>query len=607
MGTNGESIPMKQQRNRSGATIADLFDAAVSLHEASRLAEASEAYRAVLAQEPGHGEALHRLGTLHLQQGDYATAAPLLQAAASALPGSAICHSNLATALRRLGRLQEALAACVQALRLSPDFADGYVNLVNILDQMQRYGEAAEAQRQLVAHKPLSAEPRLQLARLLILDNQPKAAIEVLYDLLGMYPLSVAAYTNMGVAWRRMGQLEEAATAYRTALGFSPDDPGLLSNLGIVLQDRLLYSEAMDCFRRAIARQPDSATAHLNLSVAYRDEMRIAESVASAREAVRCDPSLAAAHTALAVGLLMQGDYPEGLAEYEWRSRMPDFPSPRRDFTSPVWDGSDMAGGTLVVHDEQGVGDALQFVRYVPVLRDRGINVILECNSQLVRLLGSMPGVDRVVPRFQPLPPHDAHVSLLSLPHLLGARIGNIPADTPYLGTEPDLQARWAERLAAFKGLKVGLVWAGNPEFKADKLRSPGLAAFRPLLDVPGVSFFGLQKGPGRKDLETVGPLPPSFTDLGPDIADFADTAAIMANLDLVITSCTGPAHLAGGLGCPTWTVLPFSPDWRWLAQGEDTFWYPSMRLFRQQARGDWSSVMERVTGALRESASATA
>ncbi|MBP7340427.1 tetratricopeptide repeat protein, partial [Niveispirillum sp.] len=470
----------------------DLFTAAAAHHDAGRVAEARAGYKEVLRQQPGHTDALQRLGILHLQAGDYAAALPLLEQVVTAEPDRAVHHSNLASALRRLGRLPEALDACVRALRLSPDFVDAHLNLVNVLDQMQRYGDAIAAQKQLITLRPYTGEARLQLARLLILDNRAEEAVEALHELLAMQPLSVHAYTNLGVALRRLGRLDDAAAAYRTALGFAPDDTGLLSNLGIVLQDQYRYAEAMECFRRALVRQPDSATTHLNLSVAYREEMRIAESVESARAAVRHDPGLAAAHTALAVALLMQGDYEEGLAEYEWRSRMADFPSPRRDFTSPAWDGSAGPGQTLLVHDEQGVGDALQFVRYLPVLKARGFTVILECNSQLVRLLGRMAGVDQVIGRFQPLPPHDAHISLLSLPHLLGARIDTIPADVPYLATEPELQAHWADRLSGFAGLKVGLVWAGNPEFKADHLRSPGLRAFRPLLDLPGISFFGL-------------------------------------------------------------------------------------------------------------------
>ncbi|MFM2042450.1 MAG: hypothetical protein RLY86_1026 [Pseudomonadota bacterium] len=587
----------KQQAD--AAEIAALFAQGADHHDAGRRAEAESAFRAVLARQPGNVDALHRMGILALQVGKYGPAADLLGEAARLGPDNHICLSNLATALRRLGRLEEALAACGRALQRAPDFADGFGNMAAILDGMQRHGDAAAAMRRVVALRPHQVEPRLSLARHLILADQAADAVEVLYDLLGLQPLSVAAYTNLGVALRRLGRLDDAIGAYRTALGFAPDDAGLLSNLGIVLQDRDQYADAMDCFRKAIRIQPDSATAHLNLSVACRDEMRLEESVAAARAAVRYDPDLAAAHTALAIGLLMRGEFAEGFAEYEWRSRMPDFPSPRRSFASPRWDGTDPRGRTIIVHDEQGVGDALQFARYAGLLQARGARVILECNSQLVRLLGRMTGVEVVIARFQPLPPHDFHVSLLSLPHLLGTTLDTIPAPDRYLDSEPDLRAHWAGRLALYPGLKVGLVWAGNPEFKADRLRSPGLQAFRPLLDVPGISVFGLQKGAGRRDLDQVGPLPPCFTDLGPEIGDFADTAAIMDNLDLVVSSCTGPAHLAGALGRPTWTVIPFSPDWRWLEQGGETPWYPTMRLFRQARRGDWATVVGEVAAAL--------
>ncbi|MGC2856238.1 tetratricopeptide repeat protein [Novispirillum sp. DQ9] len=579
--------------------LATLLAEGMAHHAAGRMAEAEALYRAVLERQPEHAEALHGMGVMALQVGKPAPAAQLLGEAVRRDPGNAVYLSNLASALRRAGRLEDARAAGLRVLELAPEFADGIGNLVNVLTDMQRYGEAAEALSRLVALRPFQTEPRLHLAHCLILDNQAEAAVEVLYDVLGMAPLSVAAYNNLGVALRRLGRLEEAAAAYRTALGFAPTQSGLLSNLGIVLQDLDRHEEAATCFRQAITAEPASATAYLNLSVVMREEMRMVDSVAAACAALRFDPDLAAAHTALGIGLLMQGAFREGFAEYEWRTRMPDFPSPKRSFGSPAWDGSDITGRTLVVHDEQGVGDALQFVRYAQVLQARGVRVIVECNTQLVRLFSRMPGITAVVGRFTPLPAHDFHVSMLSLPHLMGTQRDSIPAAIPYLATEPDLQARWAARLAPYAGLKVGLVWAGNPDFKGDRLRSPGLAAFRPVLGLPGVTVFALQKGPGRRDLETFGPLPPDFVDLGPHIEDFADTAAIMANLDLVISSCTGPAHLAGALGRPTWTVLPFSPDWRWLEQGEETPWYPTMRLFRQERRGDWAPVMARLRAAL--------
>jgi len=539
------------------------------------------------------------MGTLALQVGKLDPATRLLTEATRLSPRDPHVATNLASALRRSGRTEAALAEIDRALALFPDFGDAIHNRVNILEDMGRHGEAAETMQRLIALRGATVEHQIRLARFLILAERAEEAIEALYDLLGIDPLSTAAYTNLGVAYRRLGRVEEADRAYRTGLGFAPDDNGLLNNHGILLQDAGRVEEAVACFRRAIALQPEAAATHLNLSLAERDLMRIDDAVASARHAIRADPNLPAAHTALAMALLMRGDLREGFAEYEWRSRMADFPSPRRDFAAPRWTGEPLGGRSIVVHDEQGVGDALQFLRYAPMLTARGARVFVECNSQLVRLLQGMEGVAGVIGRFQPLPPHDYQVSLLSLPHLLGTTRDTIPAAVPYLRAEPDLAAEWRGRLAAHPGLRVGLVWAGNPEFKADNLRSPGLAAFRPLLDVTGVTIFGLQKGPGRRDLEGIGALPASFVDLGPDIHDFADTAAIMEGLDLVISSCTGPAHLAGALGCPTWTVLPFSPDWRWFDRGEDTPWYPTMRLFRQDRPREWGPVMTRVGASL--------
>ncbi|MDQ2101735.1 tetratricopeptide repeat protein [Azospirillum isscasi] len=578
---------------------ATLLAAGLAHHNAGRRAEAETMYRRVLAARPGQPDALHLLGVLALQDGKPAAAADLMLRSIRHHPGNPACLSNLASALRRLGRREEALACCRRALALEPGFGDVLNNLANVLTDQGRHAEAATALRRLLRLKPLLTERRLQLAQALILDGHAERAVEELMTLLGMTPLSVAAYATLGLACRRLGRLEEAEGYYRSALGFGPGDAGVLNNLGVTLQDLGRLDEAAACFRRSIAAQPDAAHAYLNLGLAARDAMRVDEAVDAARTAVRLAPALAEAHTALGFGLLLRGDLEEGFAEYEWRSLMADFPSPRRSFSSPAWDGRDISGRTLLIHDEQGVGDTIMLARYAPLLQAKGIRVVVECNTQLVRLLSAMPGIEGVVGRFDALPPHDAHVALASLPHRLGTMLYTIPADVPYLRPEPALTAAWAERMARAKGLRVGLVWAGNPEFKADRIRSPRLKGFLPLLETPGVTFFGLQKGPGRQDLESCGPLPSSFLDLGGEIADFADTAAIMANLDLVISSCTAPAHLAGALGRPVWTVLPFAPDWRWLDAGLCTPWYPTMRLFRQDRRGDWAPVMARVRNAL--------
>ncbi|SMH61880.1 tetratricopeptide repeat protein [Azospirillum agricola] len=572
---------------------------AMAHHAAGRAAEAERAYRAVLAADPGHPGALHLLGMLALQHGRPAIAAQLIGEAVRRNPGNPAGFSSLAQALHRLGQLGKARTSARLAVALDPGFLDGLDILADILSDRGEHGTLADTLGRRLALTPWVTEPRMRQAHALLFAGRNEEAREALMTLLGMTPLSVAGYTNLGVALRRLGRTEEAIAAYRSALGFASGEPGTLNNLGISLQDLGRYEEAAACFRLSIAEQPDGSHAYLNLGLVARDEMRVDNSIRLARRAATLAPALAEAHTALGHGLLIKGEFREGFAEYEWRSRMADFASPRRDFASPVWDGSPIAGRTLLVHDEQGMGDTIMFARYAALLQAQGARVYLDCGGPLVRLLSSMPGIAGVVSRQDPAPPHDFHVSLASLPHRLRATLYTIPAPVAYLRAEPALVESWGARLGPRRDLRIGLVWAGNPEFRGDRLRSPGLAAFRPLLDLPGVSVYGLQKGAGRDDLDRCGPLPANFVDLGADIADLADTAAIMDNLDLVVSSCTGPAHLAGALGRPVWTLLPFAPDWRWLEHGVCTPWYPTMRLFRQERRGDWSAVVARLRGVL--------
>ncbi|WP_431857294.1 tetratricopeptide repeat protein [Azospirillum sp.] len=583
-----------------------LLNAGQAHHGAGRLGEAEACYRQILEALPNQPDALHLLGVIALQVGKPAPAVELFAQAIRNGGGNAGVFSNLCMALRRLGRLDEAVAAGQQAVKLDANLADAYNNLANVLMDKQMYGEAADALQTLIRLRPAGIDNRLQLARALILSSRHQEAADMLLAFQRTDPAASAGiYVNLGVALKKLGRTAQAADAYRVGLLVNPSDEGLLNNLGsMLLQEDDGDPEAVACLRHAIAAKPDFADAHLNMSLAYRGENRIDESIASARTALRFNPQLAEAHTSVSFGLLLKGELEEGFRAYEWRTLMTDFPSPKRSFTTPVWDGRRFEGMTILIHDEQGVGDAIQFARYAQMVRARGARVIVECNTQLVRLLSAMPGIDGVIGRFTPLPAHDAHVSLLSLPHQLGTTLDSIPADVPYLKAEPELTAQWADRMGPRKGLRVGLVWAGNPEFKDDRNRSPRLGAVLPLLDVPGVEFFALQKGAGRQDLETYRDrLPANFVDLGDGIGNFADTAAIMMNLDLVISSCTAPPHLAGALARPTWTILPFNCDWRWLLEGDTTPWYPTMRLFRQERRGDWGPVVARVREALAEAA----
>lgn len=574
-----------------GALLSD----ALEHHRSGNLAEAEQRYRQILTSDPHNFSAVHMLGVLALQVGNMTIATRMLGEATRMKPSDPAAAANLASALRQAGRLDEALNSAMAALLLKPDFRDARLNLVNVLADLGRPYDAADELEKVIQPGIPSVELRLRLINLRLAAGQADVAVEAAYDLLATAPLSVAAYTNLGVALRRLNRLDQAVATYRNALTLEPDNCGLLNNLGIALQDLDQTEEAVECFRRAVTIQPETASAWLNLSLAESALMHNDKAVVAAQRAVAADPSSPPAHTALSMALLMRGDYSEGFAHYEWRSKMPDFPSPKRSFLKPSWRGEDLRGRTIVVHDEQGAGDTIQFARFVPLLSLMGARVFLECNSQLVRLFEGLEGIEGVITRFSPLPHHDYQCSLLSLPHLLGTTLGTIPASTPYIFAEPRLVQLWSKRLESSQGLKIGLIWAGNPEFKGDRLRSPGLEAFQPLFEIPGVTFLSLQKGPGRAALQSADWIPPHFIDLNDQIADFADTAAIMANLDLIVTSCTGPAHLAGALGKPTWTIIPFSPDWRWLESGERTPWYPTMRLFRQHAVGDWRAVIQQV------------
>ncbi len=599
--------PPMADRNGPAALLAE----GMAHHSAGRLAEAEAAYRRVLDASTGHPDALHLLGVIALQVNKPAAAVELIGQAIRANPRSVVYHSNLGSALRRLGRLDEALAACRRALELDASFADGYNNLANVLLDKQLHAETADALRRLLSYRPALTEQRLMLARVLILDGRPAEAVEALEALLRLAPGSADAHVNLGVALRKLGRNDEAIATYRRGLELAPGNAALLSNLGSALDQQGRSVEAVDCYRQAIDHQPGFVDAHVNLSVSLRDLNRLDEAAAAAREAIRLKPDSAEAHTNLGHARLLQGDLPEGFAEYEWRFRIADFPSPTRSFPVPAWDGGPLDGLTLLVHDEQGVGDGINFLRYIPLLRERGARVIVECNTQLLRLFQSAPDVDTVVGRFAPLPAFDRHVSLLSVPHLMGTRLETVPAAVPYLRAEPELLARWAARLGPSgdgnpgdfprdcpRDCRIGLVWAGSPGHRNDRNRSLALAALAPLGRVPGVRFYSVQKGPAAAQLAT--PVPGlAITDLSGEIGDFADTAAIVSHLDLVITVDTSVAHLAGALGRPVWVLLPFAPDWRWLMDREDSPWYPTMRLFRQPAPGAWDPVVARVAEAL--------
>jgi hypothetical protein len=371
-------------------------------------------------------------------------------------------------------------------------------------------------------------------------------------------------HNNLGLCLRHQDRLREAVLAYRKALALKADYAPARNNLGLDLQALGQARAAVEEFEQAIAAQPGFAEAHWNLGLA----------------------------------LLTLGDLVRGWQEYEWRLQCQPFADDGLNLAGVApWRGEPLTGKTLLVRREQGAGDTIQFLRFVPELRLRGARVLLHVGPEVADLARSVdPGVELFDP-VRNAGTVDYFVNLLSLPRWLGITLDNLPAATPYLHVNADRVAAWRTRLAAYPGRRIGLVWGGNPQHKNDRNRSCPLILLKPLLDLPGISWFSLQKGESAKQLAALEGN--GIIDLGPDLNSYADTAAALGGLDLLITVDTSVAHVAGAVGCPAWVLIPYAPDWRWLLDREDSPWYPTLRLFRQDATTRWHGVRERLQAAL--------
>jgi hypothetical protein len=437
-----------------------------------------------------------------------------------------------------------------------------------------RAGRLAMAEplyRQILAQNPAHGDAWHLLGLVAHQTGNHQAAVDLISRAMALNPSAATYYNSAGEALRCLGDHQRAIAAYESALRIDPSFAEALNNLGTVYQNQGRMSEALQCYERALALHPNYANAHYNR-----------------------------ARTWLALG-----DYARGWTEYEWRWQRGEFRRPKH--VQPAWDGAQLGGRTLLVSAEQGLGDTLQFIRYVPLLKPFGGRVEVEVQPTLVPLLQA-GGYCDVLALGQPLPRFDVHISLLSLPRALGATLASIPCDIPYLAADRERLAFWRQRMADLAGFRVGIHWQGNPQSPLEPWRSMPLACFEPLAHVPGVRLISLQKGPGTEQLSALGgrfEVVDFSRTLDVARGPFMDTAALISVLDLVITSDSAVAHLAGALGAPVWVVLNAAADWRWLCDREDSPWYPTMRLFRQRSFGQWQDVFQRLTAALSERAAA--
>ena len=551
-------------------SIAETFQTAMQWHQTGDLAKAQELYQRILHYEPNHSDALHLSGVLAYQSGHYALAVELINQAIALQPSIAM-YANLAVVFQAAGNVEQLIKTYQQSLLLENN-AEIHYKVANLLQSAGRLDEAVNHYRQ---------------ALLIIPD-------------------SVNVLNNLGVAFQTQKKFDEAIDCFQRILALSPEFIGAYNNLGIIFQTQKRFEQAVQAYHQAIALNPDYVEAHHNLANTLQLQERLDEAVASYKKTIALNPNLSEVPNSLGLLLLKMGRLMEGWqyceARYKEDIKARSTIPPNLPF--PQWQGESLKGKSLVIWYEQGLGDEIQFCRYVSVLKSQGVTKITwVCKKPLKSLLKTLQGVDTVLTAEEKslIKPHDYWTFAMSIPLHCQTTLETIPANVPYLFANPKQQDKIASQLQAIKELKVGVCWKGNPGHKNDINRSPGIAVFQPLFDMPGVKFFNLQPDTRQEFLQNAGR---SGVDRGHEIdkSSFDEAAALIMNLDLVITCDTSICHLAGALGKPVWIVLPlFMTDWRWLIDREDCPWYPSARLFRQTTDGDWNELFQRVERQLQE------
>ncbi|MGD9538129.1 MAG: tetratricopeptide repeat protein [Alphaproteobacteria bacterium] len=567
---------------------------ALGRHEAALASFAS-----AVALAPGYADALNNRGNLLQSLGRCAEAVESYDAAIAASPEFPQLFYNRANALQNLEKHDEAIASYGRAVALKPDYALAFNNRGLSLQALGRHEAALADYDRAIALAPANPQPYLNRGNLLQTLERHEQAIENYDRALAITPGHAELHVNRGAALYALKRYEAAIESYDRAIALKPGYAEALNNRGNAFLAMDRQEEALACYLAALALAPGHSRAIYNRGKVLQNLGRHDEALASYDEAIALDPDYAAAYWSKSLLTLLRGDLTLGFALYEWRWRYDKFPSPKRDFAEPLWLGDEpLSGKTILLHAEQGYGDTVQFCRYARQVAALGATVILEVPKPLEPLMASLAGVDRIVVKGDALPHFDVQTPLASLPLAFRTRLDSVPADVPYLGAPAGTIAPWAERLGERQGLRVGLAWSGNPNHSNDWNRSIPLADLLPLAGC-GATLIGLQKEP-RPDDEATLKANPAIRNIGPAFQDFADTAAVIAQLDLVISADTSVAHVAGALGKPVWILLPRHTDWRWLLDREDSPWYPTARLFRQSPAGGWAAVVARVAAELR-------
>lgn len=566
-------------------------------HDGGDWKRAEEAYRELIGKWPTEPLIWRSLGDLCRDRGALQEAEESYRRALESAPRDAESLNGLGITLGRGRRTNEAVEAFRHAIALAPDYAQVHHNLGVALVESGEFDEAIHAFLDAIKIKPDYPEAFLSLGNAYSAHGDGEAAAGAYRDALRLRPDSADALNGLGLALTSLHRADEAAVFLRHAIRLRPEMTGAYNNLGLALAELGKYEEAEAVYEQALRLDPNYSEAHVNLGNAFKEQARLTEALACYDIALWLKPQSATARWNRSLALLQSGDFDRGWSEYVSR-HLRKGATRARTFPVPGWDGSALDGRRVLVYSEQGLGDVVQFVRYAGLLKEAGACVLFEAPSPLARLLSSCSWIDRLIIEGEPLPEFDVHVSMMDLPRLFHTRLQCVPTGIPYIFAEPDCVNRYRERLKTVQGFKVGIAWQGNPHHQWDRHRSVLLTHFEPLAAVTGVQLVSLQRGPGVDQIDVLDSRFPLIELLDrslPDEQGIADTAAIIANLDLVVTVDTAVAHIAGAMGKPVWVALSTMVDWRWLLNRDDSPWYPSMRLFRQERRGDWPPLFARV------------
>jgi tetratricopeptide (TPR) repeat protein len=559
-----------QAQNRAAVSLHDRFMQGVALHQQLKLADAERIYIQVLQRQPNHFDALHLLGVIAIQTKRTVRGIELIAKAIGLNANVATAHSNLGNALQELKRSEDALASYDRAIALKPDFAETYYNRGLALQDLNRPEDALASYDKAIALKPDFAD----------------------------------AYNNRGRALRDLKRPENVLASYDKVIALKPDYAEAHNNRGIALRDLKRPEDALASHDRAIVLKPDYAEAYYNHGLALQDLKRPEDALASYDKAIALKPDYAEAYVSQSLCFLLMGRFEKGWRQYEWRKRQSK-PIAARPYLQPLWLGEqNIEGKTLFIYWEQGLGDLIQFCRYAKLAADLGARVILEAPKPLMSLLATLSGVTQLIEVGSPIPAFDYQCPLLSLPLAFKTSLSTIPATIPYLMSNSEKTRLWKERLREGRKRKVGLVWSGGfrpnqPElWFIDSRRNIPLAELA-VLKHPDIDFYSLQKGePAESELAELihrNWKGPQIVDFTSQLDNFSDTAALVENLDLVITVDTSTAHLAGALGKPVWVLNRVDTCWRWLLNRADSPWYPTVKLYRQEKAGHWHDVVQRI------------